>query len=253
MIVKSRWTVVITWWSSGIGAWFAQAFAAKWYDLLLISRNQQELDDFAKTLKSRWNISTLAVDLSQKDELIRAEIELSKISNLEILINCAGFGIHKDFIDVENQQWEDMIMVNSIAAIRLCHQAIPIMKNNGHGIIINASSLGAFFVVWDKPIYAASKAFLHSFSQNIYRMYKKDNIYVQSLCPGPTETTFAKKAWYALNVKKMTVDEVVNASLHCIDHHKPVCIPWCRNKLILRSYRIFPRNRLNKILQIAHY
>lgn len=150
---------------------------------------------FVKYLKVLFpvNISTMLLDLSKKNELKQLEAEIAKISDLEILINCAGYGINKDFITEDIQKREDMVTVHDLAAMRLTYQALKIMKKRKHGNIIHVSSLASLLALGNNPVYAASKIFLNSFSQNLYRIYKEYGIYVQSLCPGFTATNFAKR------------------------------------------------------------
>jgi short-subunit dehydrogenase len=95
----------------------------------------------------------------------------------------------------------------------------------------------------NNPIYAASKIFLNSFSQNLYRIYKEYWIYTQSLCPGFTATNFAKSWGYANKSRTMKVEQVVKASLSCMRRKKLLCIPWRKNKLLLMMYHALPRSR----------
>jgi len=138
-------------------------------------------------------ISTMIVDLSKKDQLEHLGTEIAKISDLEILVNCAGYGINKDFITEDIQKREDMVTVHDLASMRLTYQALKIMKKRKHGTIVHVSSLASLLALGNNPVYAASKIFLNSFSQNLYRIYKKYGIYVQSLCPGFTATNFVKR------------------------------------------------------------
>jgi short-subunit dehydrogenase len=87
-----------------------------------------------------------------------------------------------------------MAMVHDIASMRLTYQALKIIKKRKKGSIINVSSLAALLALGNNPVYAASKVFLNSFSQNLYRIYKQDDIYVQALCPGFTATNFYQKS-----------------------------------------------------------
>lgn len=249
MIKQWKWTVIITWWSSGIGAWFAREFAEQWYDLLLVARNKEQMDTFVKYLSVLFpvNISTMILDLSDKAQIRKLEAEIRKTSDLEILINCAGYDINTDFLLEDIEKWEDMVTVHDIAAMRLSYQALKIMKKRKHGNIIHVSSLASMFAIGNNPVYTASKIFLNSFSKNLHRIYKDFGIYIQSLCPGFSATNFAKKWWYTHKGNVMKVEDVVKASLYCMKHKKLVCIPGRKNKLILMIYRILPRSRSHNI------
>lgn len=150
---------------------------------------------FIKYLKVLFpvNISTMLLDLSDTLQLKQLEAKIRRTSDLEVLVNCAGYGVNNDFLGESIETREDMITVHDTAAMRLSYQALKIMKKRRRGNIIHVSSLAAMFAVGNNPIYAASKIFLNSFSQNLYRLYKDYGIYVQSLCPGFTSTNFAKQ------------------------------------------------------------
>jgi len=152
------------------------------------------MDTFVKYLKVLFpvKISTMLLDLSDKNQIKQLEAQVRKTSDLEILVNCAGYGINKDFIAEDIERREDMVTVHDLAAMRLTYQALKIMKKRKHGNIIHVSSLASMLALGNNPIYAASKIFLNSFSQNLYRIYKDYGIYIQSLCPGFTATNFAK-------------------------------------------------------------
>lgn len=143
------------------------------------------METFVKYLKVLFpvHISSMIFDLSKPAQLDQLETEIAKINDLEILINCAGYGINKDFLQEDIQKWEDMINVHDIAAMRLSYQALKIMKKRRHGSIIHVSSLAALLAIGNNPVYAASKIFLNSFSENLHWIYKDFGIYIQSLCP----------------------------------------------------------------------
>lgn len=244
-----KWTVIITWGSSGIWAWFAREFAEQWYDLLLVSKDKNQMATFVKYLKVLFpvHISTMLLDLSDKNQIKQLEAQVRKTSDLEILVNCAGYGINKDFLNESIDKREDMVTVHDLAAMRLSYQALKIMKKRKHGNIIHVSSLASMLALGNNPVYAASKIFLNSFSQNLYRIYKEYWIYTQSLCPGFTATNFAKRWWYAFKKKAMKVEQVVNASVRCMKKRKLLCVPWRKNKLILLAYQMLPRLRANRI------
>lgn len=251
MTKEWKWTVIITGWSSGIWAWFAREFAEQWYDLLLVAKDKNQMATFVKYLKVFFpvNIATMILDLSDKPQIKQLEAEIRKTKDLEILINCAGYGINNDFIEEDIEKWEDMVTVHDIAAMRLSYQALKIMKKRKHGNIIHVSSLASMFALGNNPVYAASKIFLNNFSQNLYRIYKDYGIYVQSLCPGFTSTNFAKQWWYAVKERAMKVEDVVKASLSCMRRKKLICIPWWKNKLLLLVYHILPKSRSHKIFE----
>jgi short-subunit dehydrogenase len=162
---------------------------------LLVARDKHQMNTFVKYLKVLFpvQIHSMILDLSDTHQIKQLEAEIRKTSDLDVLINCAGYGINSDFLVEDIEKWEDMVTVHDIAAMRLSYQALKIMKKRKHGNIIHVSSLAAMLAVGNNPIYAASKIFLNSFSQNLHRIYKDFGIYVQSLCPGFTSTNFSKR------------------------------------------------------------
>lgn len=246
-----KWTVIITWWSSWIGAWFAREFAEQWYDLLLVARDKEQMDTFVKYLSVLFpvRIVWMILDLSDKQQIKQLEIEIRRTHDLEILINCAGYGVNNDFLAEDIEKREDMVTVHDIAAMRLSYQALKIMKKRKHGNIIHVSSLASMLALGNNPIYAASKIFLNSFSQNLYRIYKDYGIYVQSLCPGFTATNFSKQGWYVTKQKAMKVEDVVKASLSCMRRKKLICIPGRKNRLLITLYHALPRSRSHRIFE----
>ncbi len=101
------------------------------------------METFVKYLKVLFpvKISTLLLDLSDKSDIKQLELEIRKTTDLEVLINCAGYGINNDFLDEDIEKREDMVTVHDLAAMRLSYQALKIMKKRRHGNIIHVSSL----------------------------------------------------------------------------------------------------------------
>ncbi len=255
MSYSRTWIAVITWWSSGIWAWFAEFFAQQWYELLLIAKSHKETVAFVTYLKKKYStkITSLITDLSTQKGINKVIAKLNTLKTIDILINCAGFGINKDFLEQPFEQWKHMIMVHNIASIQFCYHVLPKMLHQKKGIIINVSSLAWFFAIGNNPIYAASKIFLHQFSRNIYRKYKPYGIYVQSLCPWFTKTNFIRHGWFAYKYKSMEVSDVIKASIKAMHKKKHTCIPWRTNNIILLIYQFLPSSWWNKIFNwITH-
>lgn len=185
------------------------------------------METFVKYLKVLFpvKISSMIFDLSKPAQLQQLQSEIAKIKDLEILINCAGYGINKDFLQKKISVWEDMISVHDIASMALSYEALKIMKKKHHGTIIHVSSLASMFAIGNNPVYAASKIFLNSFSENLHRIYKDYGIYIQSLCPGFTDTNFAKSGGFRFTGQAMSVSKVVKSSISCMKSQKIICIP----------------------------
>ena len=246
-------TALITGASSGIGKAFATKLASQGYNLILIARRESLLKQVCQELEKKYKIKAepVFVELSDEKQLRKLEEKLRK-SKPEILINNAGYNrlfyFHEDSI----QEQEKILRTHVLATIRLCHAAIPSMLARKKGIIINTSSISAYYLGPNTNIYSATKAFLHSFTQSLYLELAGTGIQVQSLLPGFTATDFHKKLGN-INSKPrfmslMRPEQVVEASFSCLKKNKLICIPGFRNKLLILAFRFMPRNLLYKFI-----
>lgn len=243
--------VLITGATSGIGAEFAKRFAAKNYDLIITGRRESKIKALAEELTTKYkiNVEVIISELTNDKDLIFLEQKILTTKNIEILINNAGFTQRGLFVQGDLAFFEDYIKVHAIATMRLTKAALVNMLPNKNGIIINVSSMGSFIPFPNNCVYVSSKAFVSLFSETLSLELKVSGIKIQSLCPGMTATDIFEKmgedpiaiansrSWF---YKVMTSEEVVNASLKCLEKNKTVCIPGFRNKL-LTYYKTFKR------------
>ena len=182
--------VVITGASGGIGAEFARQLdngLRSVDEFWLIGRNEIKLNKLAKALKHDVRIFLLDVT----DELGLDEFEgfLTKYdAKVRMLINCAGYGIVGNFARADREGTLGMIRTNCEALTSVTHRLIPYMRRNSR--IIQLASSAAFLPQQDFAVYAASKAYVHSFTRALNRELKERRIYVTSVCPGPVDTDF---------------------------------------------------------------
>jgi short-subunit dehydrogenase len=238
--------VLITGASSGIGAVFAERLAADGYDLILVARRRERLEELARSLSDRHGVAAevLTADLSRPGEVERVERRIDALPALEMLINNAGFGTRHRFVELDLSMQLDMIQVHVIASVRLARAALPKMIERGKGAIINVSSLAAFMPMPKTVTYAATKAYLVAFSEGLSRELAGTGVRVQALCPGFTYTEFhdrpefdefdrseiAKGLW-------MPAEVVVSESLRALGGNRVVCIPGRRNRVLLALAR----------------
>jgi short-subunit dehydrogenase len=241
-------TALITGASSGIGAEFARQLAAAGYNLLLSARRQEKLAALAAELEAAHPISAeiFVADLTDPDDIARLETHIAEI-NLTVLVNNAGFGTTGGLMASDLAQQTGMISVHAAAPMRLCRAALPGMSARGGGIIINVSSISAFFPAPGDVNYPATKAYLNTFSQALQAEVADEGIIVQALCPGFTVTEFhdtrlmtdfdREKVPAAL---WMTAVEVVHTSLHSLNPDHVICIPGRRYQLLVAATRSGP-------------
>jgi uncharacterized protein len=232
-------TALITGGSSGIGRVFAERFATDGHDLILVARNQDRLDATASDLQRRYSsdVRTISADLSQIDQIERLGAEIYGLSNLDILVNSAGFGVPGGSPYEDSKEHQEMIHAHIAAPVCLCHKAVPKMKDRERGTIINVSSLAGLLP--GGGVYSATKNYLTKFSCSLQAEVAGDGIKVQALCPGYTHTGFHitqrykdqgfKKKWPWL---WMSAEEVVDISLKSLKDEKVICIPGFKNRLI---------------------
>jgi short-subunit dehydrogenase len=255
---ETRPVALITGGSSGIGAAFGRRLARNGYDLILVARREGLLRNLCKELSEKHGISAeyLIADLSNPLELQRVEEHLKGISNLEMLINNAGYGrhilFHEDDIDVQ----EAMLRVHVTASVRLAHAAIPVMLSRGKGAIINVSSGAGLRPRPRSLMYHATKAFLNNFSESLHLELRNMGIRVQALCPGLTRTDFHMLEDFHMKLdcgdahpifkkkKSMSPEEVVKISLKCLKKNKVICNAGLRNKMRRLLIRHMPRRML---------
>ncbi len=262
MIIDETRTALITGASSGIGAAFARKLASLGYGLVLVARREARLVQIAADLQAQFLIhaETLVADLSQLAGIERVEQRISELTNLQMLVNNAGFGDPGTFADNSLEHILAIIDVHIVASTRLSRAVLPGMIARDSGAIINVSSIiGAFT---PRPaielLYCATKAYLNVFSEGLQTQLdlRGANIRIQALCPGFTHTEFHDNPVYeAQHIKTripswlwMSAEEVVEESLRGLKRGQVICIPGLMNRLIVTFARSGLASTLLKIL-----
>lgn len=247
-------TVLITGASSGIGKELAYVYAENNYDLVLVARRKENLEKIKKEIieQAKVNVEIVSMDLA---ELKSAE-QLHKMireKNIrpDVIINNAGFGIYGDFIDAELSQDEGMVLLNMMALTKLTKLFALDMKKRGGGHIVNIASTGAFQPVPGIAIYAATKAYVLSFSEAIAYELKKHNIFVTAICPGPTKTEFAKVAKMSNNPfeKAPTARELAEFTYKSMIQRKTCAIQGLKNKTLTLFAKILPKKLILRVAE----
>lgn len=190
-------TVLITGASSGIGLELARIFAAKGFNLIIVSRNVIELSKLKTELteKHKVYVEEIVKDLSVPGAAKEVYDEVKSLSfEVDYLINNAGFGDFGEFYKSDWDKQERMINVNILALTHLTRLYLPEMIKKGSGKIMNVASTAAFQPGPLMSVYYASKAFVLSFSEAIANEAEGTGVTVTALCPGPTKSGFQKAA-----------------------------------------------------------
>ncbi|MHB0928216.1 MAG: SDR family NAD(P)-dependent oxidoreductase [Candidatus Nanopelagicales bacterium] len=187
-------TALITGATAGIGRAFADLLARQGFDLVLVARNEARLKQVAKELHDKHSVAVevFRADLSRYDECAWVEQRLADTARpIEVLINNAGFAVRQRFAKGDLLAEQTMFDVLVRAVMRLSHAAAQGMVARGSGVIINVSSVAGWR---HTSTYAASKAYVTSFSIALGRELRNRGVKVTALCPGFTHTEFHQRA-----------------------------------------------------------
>ncbi len=188
--------------SKGIGKAMATELAKKKINLLLVARSADALQQLSKELKATYAIEAdyLATDLSLPNA---AETVYNwcteKNYSIHILINNAGYGLSGLFENEPAAKNVNMMQLNMVTPVQLCHIFLPMLKQNQQSYILNIASSAAYQAVPYLSLYSASKSFVLSFSRGLANELKGSPVSVTCVCPGPTDTDFNRRA--SLNEK----------------------------------------------------
>lgn len=224
-------TVLITGASSGIGAVYADRFAARGHDLILVARNRARLDAVAETLSGRHGVTVqvVAADLASAEGLREVEAILKTEASITYLVNNAGFGSAAPLASASVDEMEQMIAINVTAPMRLTYAAVPRFTERGSGTIINIASIVAIGPEVLNGVYGGTKSFILAFSQSLLKELAGTGVTVQVVLPGATGTEFWDIAGLpASNLPKewvMSAADLVDAALVGLDRGEFASIP----------------------------
>jgi short-subunit dehydrogenase len=188
---------LITGASSGIGWQLALQLASRGYDLLIVARREERLQQLAEqiTKHSQTQVLVLGCDLSNTDAVDIIDNFLQQRSlQVNVLVNNAGLGDNRLFSEASAERIQQMLQVNVDTLVKLTYRLLPQLLAQPSSYILNVASTAALQPIPYMAVYAASKAFVLSFSEALYAEYKTLGVQVTTLCPGPTSTEFSSIA-----------------------------------------------------------
>jgi short-subunit dehydrogenase len=250
-------TALVTGASAGIGKAFARRLAQEKIDLFLVARSGDKLQQLADELSKTYGVRVefLTQDLTEPSA---AENVFNAVQaqdwQIDLLINNAGFGDYGAFAHSDRPKQLSMVQLNILSLVDLTYQFLPGMLDRNNGNIINLSSIGGFQPIPYMSIYAATKAFVLSFSEALWAENRDRGIRVQALCPGPTETNFFKVAGFekmpstsSSRRSVATPETVVQESLAGLRSNQAVVVTGgIGNQVIVNAGRFLPREMLAK-------
>ena len=221
--------VLITGASSGIGATYAERFARRGHDLVLVARDKSRLESLAARLRQEYRVAVDVVpaDLTLARDLEVVEARLRDDANIGILINNAGAAQSGGFLEQTAQSLTTLIALNTTALTRLASASAPRLVQAGDGAIVNIGSVVGLAPEFGQSVYAATKAFVQLLSQGLSHELSAKGVYVQAVLPAATRTEIWERAGIDINSlpEVMEVGELVDAALVGFDRRELVTIP----------------------------
>ncbi len=239
-------TTLITGASSGIGAAFAHALAARGSNVVLVARRLDRLETLAKELAATHGVEATAItgDLSVPGGgATLAEETAGRGLRVTSLVNNAGFGTYAPFHTDDPARLQEMITVNVGSVVDLSRAFIGQLREAGTGVLVNVASLAAHFPVPNMAVYAASKAFVLSFTEGLWQESLDSGLRVLALSPGLTRTEFfdaISSPGASSGGSFQTPDQVVTAALRALDRRMPppALVSGLRNRLMANAGRL---------------
>lgn len=231
---STRDRALITGASAGIGEAFAERLAADGYDLIVTARRRERLEGLAERLgkKTGADVQVIVADLADADDRAALERAVAGDDRLTMLINNAGFGGYRPFVELDPNVAQELIDVHVTATVRLTRAALPGMVARNRGAIVNIASMLAFSAPLPAPplpnrvVYAAAKSFMVTFTQILASELAGTAVRAMVCCPGAVKTEFHDVQGMDMTGRpRMSSEDVVTATLKGLELGEVVCIP----------------------------
>ncbi|HEX7382315.1 MAG TPA: SDR family oxidoreductase [Nevskiaceae bacterium] len=241
--MESAWpyrTALVTGASSGIGAALAQELAQRGCDLVLVARSEERLQQRAETLRATHGhrVEVVATDLTKGAPGSRLASAVAKLGmEIDLLVNNAGFASSGSFAAIDARREREEIALNATAVVDVSHAFLPDMLAAGRGAILNMASLAAFQAVPYMTVYAATKAFVLSFSTGLWAEVHDRGVHVMAVCPGPVNTPFFASSGQKSPLDRLPgmlvleADAVARGSVEALLRKQMVYTPGAANRL----------------------
>ena len=245
-------SALITGASGGIGGQFARQLASRGVNLVLVARSEERLKALADELERSHTglpATVIVADLSSSaaPAALMEGLERAGIA-VDLLINNAGVGSLRRFVEEDSEAVLRQIQLNCVSLVALTSFLLPGMLTRDRGGVINVASTAAFQPIPTMAVYAASKAFVLSFTEALWAETEDSAVRILAVCPGPTETQFFQTASAEkqfLTRGRQTPDRVVATALRAYESGRdPSFIPGIANRMLASGYRFLPRRAM---------
>jgi short-subunit dehydrogenase len=243
-------TALITGASSGIGAAIAKELASRGYAVALAARREERLRSLATELTTEYGVVAEAISCDVADPAAREGLadQLRVMGRaVEVLVNNAGFGHQADFARSPRERMTEMVRVNCEAVVDLTSLFLAGMVDRGRGSVINVASTASFQPLPGSAVYAASKAFVLSFSEAIRTELRGSGVTVTAVYPGPVRTEFTDVAGVpgvedrTPGAAWMSADDIAKYAVDGASHDKRVVVPGTINRVTALAGQHSPR------------
>ncbi len=242
-----RWPVaLITGASSGIGRAIAVRLAADGSDLVLVARRAELLEDLADELRTTGgvDVEVMVADLTDPADLAGVEDRLRRDPPVDLLVNNAGVGAQGRFAEIPLDWQDSQVRLNVLAPVRLTHAALEGMLARGRGGVLNVSSIAGIQPLPNVATYAATKAYLSSFSHSLHEEVRRSGVVVTALLPGFTQTGFHEVAGANRSIVPagawMSAEAVAGAGLRAVARGRAQCVPGLGYRILSGVSRLTP-------------
>ena len=251
-----RWPVaLVTGASSGIGRAIAVQLAADGSHLIVVARRRDKLEELAEELRAAHGVTVdvLVADVTDPQQLVALEDRLRTGSpSVDLLVNNAGAGGQGAFAELPLDRVESQIKLNVLAPVRLTHAALGPMLARGHGGVLNVSSIAGLQPMPRVATYAATKAYLSSFSHALHEEVRRQGVVVTNLLPGFTTTEFHGTAGINRSIVPrlawMKADNVARAGLRAVAQNRAQCVPGLGYRILSGISSLTPWSLSRRVL-----
>jgi short-subunit dehydrogenase len=253
-LFEKKW-VLVTGASSGMGEEFARQLAARKANLILTARSRDKLEALARELAQKDGVETrvIALDLAQAGAAERLCADVDRLGvPVEHVISNAGFGLHGAFLITDGAKQAEMLRLNCEALTVLSHHFLRHLAARGSGGVIHVASIAGYQPAPFMAVYAASKAYVLSFSTALSEELRGTGVRVMALCPGPVPTGFQSTAGAGIAKSQkraiLSAEETVRRGIAAYERGKAVYVPGGMNRLGTVGSKLMPRGVVVRVV-----